>query len=313
MNKSNIPLHELPEKDTEIVVREISYRNGYNTQTMHRHSYYELMLFKTGGGSQLIDLHSHKILPHSIYLICPGQLHLMKKTPEANGLLIQFSADCPALFSLNPGCIEQVARPAVPEEEFKSCYDLALQISHYSKQSLSGSRLISRHYLAILLLKISLRHAEHPPLLSSADTLLYHRFSTFAEENFRNIRTIKTYEEKLGVSFKKLNSIIKRKTGKTALQMIHHRLLMEIKRMLLYGDLSQKQISYELNFDSTASFNQFVKKLTSYTPNELKQRLKTGHLNVSEEPTSLIPVRRPGNEQSGRHDPCFEGCVRYSP
>jgi AraC family transcriptional activator of pobA len=72
---------------------------------------------------------------------------------------------------------------------------------------------------------------------------------------------------------KKLNEICKNKTGKTALNIIHERILTEIKRSLIFSGKTHKEIAYDLGFDSPSALNKFVYTKLQETPSELKEEL----------------------------------------
>lgn len=275
MDEINIPLYHLPNDGVDIVVKAIDHLNNCDCSVLHRHNYYELILFEQGGGEQLIDFKKHEIASSTIYLISPNQVHLMDQGRDSNGLIVRFSIDCLATLAIDPYALNDIWQLELSRERFKEFYDLAINVDQHNDYSLPANRQISLHYLSILLLKLINSDVDDLKRLSSEDTEAFSKFSSFLEDNFRTNRAIKAYEEFLDIPYKKLNAIVKRKTGKTVLQVIHDRLLLEIKRMLAHGKLSQKEISYQLNFDSTATFHQFVKKQTSCTPNEIKQRLIT--------------------------------------
>jgi len=61
------------------------------------------------------------------------------------------------------------------------------------------------------------------------------------------------------------------------LQVIHNRILLEAKRMLLFEEIAHKEIAFQLGFDSPASFSLFIKNKTGFTPSELNQQLVKIH------------------------------------
>jgi AraC family transcriptional activator of pobA len=50
----------------------------------------------------------------------------------------------------------------------------------------------------------------------------------------------------LAITSKKLNALNKKHSGETAINAIHNRILTEIKRQLLFSDLSQKKLHLTL-------------------------------------------------------------------
>jgi len=75
-------------------VENIDYVNPYDYKSLHRHSYFELLLFDRGyGGKQIIDFNEYNIESETLYVIVPGQVHLMKRSFHENGMLIQFTKE----------------------------------------------------------------------------------------------------------------------------------------------------------------------------------------------------------------------------
>jgi AraC family transcriptional regulator, transcriptional activator of pobA len=98
----------------------------------------------------------------------------------------------------------------------------------------------------------------------------FNRFLQLVDAHFREQHSVQFYLNELNVSEKKLGALTKQHLGASPLQAIHQRLVLEIKRLLLFGEESHKEIAYSLGFDSPASFSAFVKKKTGMTPSELQ-------------------------------------------
>jgi AraC family transcriptional activator of pobA len=88
---------------------------------------------------------------------------------------------------------------------------------------------------------------------------------------------VQQYAALLKTTEKKLSSITKKYLGMNPLQVIHNRLLLEAKRILLFEDTSHKEIAFRLGFDSPASFSQFIKNKTGSSPSELHAHLVNIH------------------------------------
>ena len=63
-----------------------------------------------------------------------------------------------------------------------------------------------------------------------------------------------------------LGEVIKQQSGKTAIELIHERLMLEAKRMLFHTESSIKEIAFELGFEDASYFNRFFKRLGEQTP-----------------------------------------------
>jgi AraC family transcriptional activator of pobA len=103
------------------------------------------------------------------------------------------------------------------------------------------------------------------------------RFQQLLEEKFLETHAVQEYAEELQTTEKKISTLTKKHLGLSPLQVIHNRILLEAKRLLLFEKTSYKEIAYHLGFDSPASFSQFIKNKTGLTPSELSQTLVEIH------------------------------------
>lgn len=81
------------------------------------------------------------------------------------------------------------------------------------------------------------------------------------------------YADALGISSNKLGLETKRTLGKSPLKIIHHALILEIKRQLVFENKSHKQLAFDCYFDDLSTYSRFVKGQTGMNPTELKTHL----------------------------------------
>lgn len=72
-----------------LFVESLDYKNPYDFTQIHKHDYFEIILVKKGGGSQLIDDQRFELEDLSGFIIQPGQVHLLNRD-VAEGKIIQF-------------------------------------------------------------------------------------------------------------------------------------------------------------------------------------------------------------------------------
>ncbi len=94
------------------------------------------------------------------------------------------------------------------------------------------------------------------------------------DKNYSDHLNVQQYSEKLNLSPNYLNALCKKETGKTAIQLIHERILLEARRLLYSTNLSVKEISFSLQFEDVAYFNRFFKKNMAVTPLEYRQQFQ---------------------------------------
>ena len=121
------------------------------------------------------------------------------------------------------------------------------------------------------------------------------------EEELPKIKNSVYIARKLKHSYTYLSNIFSEVTGTSIQQFILAHKIERIKELLLYDELSIKQISYQMNYSSEAHLTNQFKKITGLTPNffrHLKNKRmlaldKVGIINLI--PKQIIPVSRNQN------------------
>lgn len=278
-----IPVHSLDSAGFPLFVQDIEYKNSYDYTSEHRHNYYEVFFFNLGGGDQLIDFNKYPVKTNSCYIVFPQQVHLLRRAPQATGVLVQFSPEMirsgliqnrlnQMSFNQNSGIVFEEDPKKM--EQVSACIDLLR--TELNRDSWAAKE-ISVNYLQALLLKLMELCICNDDQKSSETQDLLFKFFEALELEFATNHSVSRYADKLNVSEKKLSSVTKKHLGMTPLQVIHSRLLLEIKRKLLFEDLPHKELAYQLGFDSPANFSLFVKNKTGLSPSLLFSSLKNFH------------------------------------
>ena len=103
---------------------------------------------------------------------------------------------------------------------------------------------------------------------------LLRSFNFLVEQHFKTEHSVSFYAEKLFKSPKTLSNNFA-KLNRSPLQIIHERVVLEAKRLLIYSDKSAKEIAYEVGFDDASHLSRLFKKHTSQSPSGFKKQLKT--------------------------------------
>lgn len=102
---------------------------------------------------------------------------------------------------------------------------------------------------------------------------LLRAFNLLVESHFKTEHSVSFYADKLFKSPKTLsNTFAKLNTG--PLKIIHERLVLESKRLLIYTDKTAKEIAFEIGFEDASHLSRLFKKHTSLSPSEFKKQLK---------------------------------------
>lgn len=97
------------------------------------------------------------------------------------------------------------------------------------------------------------------------------KFHLIVDENFRKKKKVIDYALPLGIAAKTLTNLMAAAKQDAPLNVIHNRIILEVKRLLLYGNQSWNEISENLNFDDPSQLSKLFKKKTNYSPMDFKK------------------------------------------
>ena len=100
---------------------------------------------------------------------------------------------------------------------------------------------------------------------------IYRRFMFLLAENTNVNRSVKSYADELCVSPKYLTSVCRRHSDYTASELIATSIVSRIKQLLLYSDLSIKEVATEMGFDNLSFFGKYVRKHLGLSPNNYRK------------------------------------------
>ena len=290
-----IPVYELPFNDNDKFEFEIYRVQGHEikrkdyphkTTLPHKHNYYEMCFFTGGQGIHEIDFENHTINAPSIHFLSPGQVHLIKRGKAYEGYLVVFSED---FFNLRFQNLEVI--PGYPlvtnlengpilnldKEQYKTFHQLIKNIEEELTEHDTDSIEIVISYLKIFFLKLKQNFSKLLETQSSSGSKMnstVYRFNQLVDKYYNQIHHVKEYAELLGESPVILNREIKAATGKTSSELIIERLILEAKRLLMFSDLSNKEVAYKLNYEDPSYFARIFRKKTGYTPSAFRKKMR---------------------------------------
>lgn len=280
--KGILPVHSLDTDSMQINILPLDHTNPYDFKREHRHTYFEIMLIEQGGCNQLIDFKNYVGQNYSCYIVCPQQIHLMNRK-HSSGTIVQFTEDRISSAELS-AALRQLTfyeNAAVIFENRPDLFDelqsLVSILSKYLGENEGKSSQVLSHLLQAFI-SIVLEHSriKNKSIRVFNKKLLIDFYLLLEIHYTENVR-VQFYIDKLGTTEKKLAETTKKHTGLSPLHVIHNRILLEAKRLLLFEESSHKEIAYQLGFDSPASFSSFIKSKTGLAPIELTKQLADIH------------------------------------
>ncbi|WP_071146475.1 helix-turn-helix domain-containing protein [Bacteroides ihuae] len=128
---------------------------------------------------------------------------------------------------------------------------------------------VVQNLVAALLFNITYIHKDSINTISTQQSHqeeLFHRFIKLVNEYSIMERNVSFYADKLCLTPRYLNTLIKQTSHQTVMEWINQSVMMEAKILLKHSDLLVYQISDKLNFPNPSFFSKFFKKMTGMTP-----------------------------------------------
>lgn len=114
------------------------------------------------------------------------------------------------------------------------------------------------------------REEVNHEVISSLDQILerYFQDNSGLEKGFPSVKFI---SEKLGVSQRYLNDLLRALTGKTTQQYVQQQVIEKAKELLSISSLSVAEVAYQLGFEHPQSFSKLFKTKTGNSPTDFRE------------------------------------------
>jgi AraC family transcriptional activator of pobA len=94
------------------------------------------------------------------------------------------------------------------------------------------------------------------------------RYRELVDASYRTQPSLSMMAQQLGITSTQLNRVCRQLTGRSALALLHARVLLEAQRDLAYTTLSIKQVALGLGFGDAGYFTRFFQRLSGRTPTQ---------------------------------------------
>lgn len=270
-----IPEHKIDEEKLFIKWRNIKIEPDAKEHA-HRHNYFQFMCLTKAVGHHEIDFEHYEASDASLHFVGKGRVHKVDFAEDVHGGVLVFpevlfgssESDMKLLASLS--FFDNGAYPILnlSKTDFKIIMTLVDQI----KSSLDALEMC-RHLLFALLLKVRSIYNEAGGTAAvkkiPKEIIL---FKELLKKHSNEWNTVDDFTKEIGITNLRLNNFCKSHYGKTALQVLHDKKILEAKRKLVYTDKQVKGIAYECGFEDVAYFNRFFKKHTDCTPLSFRKK-----------------------------------------
>jgi AraC family transcriptional activator of pobA len=247
----------------------------------HRHDFFEILFITKGHGKHTIDLKQYEVKPNSIFFLSPGQIHSLNLSEDIYGFIFLFTSEFYLLNKQDKNKLLEFSffynisseNPPLylkAQKDVLLMADLFTQACNENKNNFADSPDLIRSFLDIILMKCQRLYPSHPKEKANKGRLMVKKFKQLIEEKYQENNSVKHYAGLLSISQNHLSETVKDITGRTPLDLINEKMLLEIKRMLLHSELNISEIAYQLSFEDQSYFSKYFKKKTGLTPNEFR-------------------------------------------
>lgn len=240
----------------------------------HSHNYYCLSFLYEGKTLHFADWRNVEMQGPALLILDKDQVHIHTDLKGCKVVSIAFAPDF---------IRGQNKRLEAYMETVFSCTQLVLSENELNELD-RYIRLMVREYhkadgkdmeIISCLLNIVLIRCAHLVACTSKGISrkkdLFAEFKTMLGKYYRSNHQVRFYAARLHVTPDVLNETVKAACDKTPKQLIDERLLTEAKRLLYWSDITAREVSLELGFETDGYFNRFFKKYTGMTPGEYRK------------------------------------------
>ena len=253
---------------------------------MFRAGAFFYILVETGTAEFVVDCHSYIVGKGDMLLVAPRMsIELMKKSSDFGtcGLCLEpFFFDSLSIGNYvykrlyNSSHTTYVLRLEDSDTgHIRKTLDL---MSHYLTSDhpaeMAGSLV---NFLLLQITEIFHSQNVHPAGRVRRSDALFRLFRKLLAENYRKEHELQFYADSLHISQTYLSRVIRQVSGKTVNNYIAEALYTDARRLLVFTDLTVKEIAEQLGFSDQPSFGKFFKKKSETSPANFRDEYKKLH------------------------------------
>ncbi|SEI90448.1 AraC-type DNA-binding protein [Myroides marinus] len=249
----------------------------------HKLTFFCIHLFLEGMGTYCLDSTSIRVAPRQVLIVSKNQVEQYCEPLNYQSEVLMFTEDFFCIdelhfqFFYNTNLFKlsdhlQSIDISKEYEELVLLFDLIKR--ELGKKFYPKQQYILNNYLfsALLILENAIDQSTIQQLNISHEKLIVSNFKSLVNKKIDKSITVKMYASELKLSVRSIEYAFKKTDNMTPYAWISDRMVMEIKRLLLYKDLHINEISYKLGFKEANHLTVFFKNKTGVTPLQFRNR-----------------------------------------
>ncbi|WP_288374161.1 helix-turn-helix domain-containing protein [uncultured Chryseobacterium sp.] len=256
----------------------------YNAQDIlmdkgiHRDSHYIFTCMESGHVRMMVDFKTVESRDSTIFCVLPGQVHQGILMKEVCGWFVAVKAELvpDIIRSFFDESLGEILPLSLSKKLIKKISTTADMLhASYTNEMLSTKEgfLVVQSLLNAFLGMFALTYSQNtisPASGESRALQLSRAFRILVRKNFKTMKSPSEYAEALHITRGYLTETVREITGKPAQHWIHQEILIEAKRLLVFTNLSVKEVAYELGYSDHTYFSRLFSKLEELSPSEFR-------------------------------------------
>ncbi|GAB4043329.1 AraC family transcriptional regulator [Spirosoma litoris] len=257
-----------------------------------RSSTYVVALVTEGTGTIHLDGVPYRIQPGTLYFLRPWTVRSIYKEDQWHGYVAMFTSEFVTKRSVLSDPMQEYpfyrkgAQPLIhitPEEtnELRNQFELIATESNHPTRSKADRLDLIYHLLQASLIKSrqvyrqalsAIDYSQPVSLIERFQSLLQMYYLPDPNQGTPVLLTVHEAADRLHIHPHYLSDILKKYTGKTALQHIRERTAFEAQNLIRNTNLTVAEVGYQLNFEDPSNFTKFFKSITGMTPRAYREQ-----------------------------------------
>ena len=251
----------------------------------HRHDgLHQFQLLHQGSAVATLDGEPIEMKAPAALMVAPGVVHGFVYAQDSVGQQVTVPTQSLRAWLGSASNLEMRLRTSIlvaqgaAASDLKHCQELfQLLALEFGRTEPGRTEALNAHALVLALW--FLRHDGNAHSAAGAPALrdtLVQRYRMLLEQNFRQMRPVQFYADALAISADHLSRTCRSTTGEAALALMHGRVILEARRLLVYTPNPIIDIARDLGFDDPGHFSRFFAKSVGQSPSTYRSAVASG-------------------------------------
>ena len=250
--------------------------------------HYIKVLLLPAGYALTVDFNVYETKNPTLLFINTNQYLDIQSANEDKAILIHYNRDfyCIQIHDEEVACdgllfnnIFENPTVDLRDDELQTISQLFAQISDELNFQDRSSEEMIRTYLKQIIIRATRKwkkqNLQNEKLdLVSTDQDFFRNFSRLVNIHYKEKHSVADYADLLNLAPKTLSNKFHKLNLENPNEMIKNRIVLEAKRLLLYSELSVKEIAYQLGYEDPAYFNRIFLQKSGKTPAAFRKEIK---------------------------------------